>query len=104
MPIASQFVGKRERRFLSGFVAVIGDQHALDAVFPEGRPVIVGEAVHAVAGRHVAVTGAPERQRVDERFAQDDLFGQLQRLFIPHAAVRAGQIEMQRRARPQIRP
>ena len=103
MPIASQFVGESERRFVSRLVAVVSDQHALNAVFPERRAVVVGEAVDAIARGHIAKACAPERQRVDERFAQNDLFRGFQRLLVPYAAVRARQVEMQRRARPQSR-
>ena len=65
--------------------------------------VIVGEAVHAVAGRHVAVARAPERKRVDDRFAQHDLLRRRQRLLVPHAAVRPRQVQVRRRAGAQIR-
>ena len=68
----------------------------------ERGPVVVREAVHAVARRHVAEPGAPERQRVDQRFAQDDFLRSLERFLIPHAPVRARQIQMQRRALAQI--
>ena len=42
--------------------------------------MIVGEAVDAVARSHMAEARAPERQRVDQRLAQDDLFRHGQRL------------------------
>ena len=77
-----------------GVVAVVCDVDSLGAVFLQRGPVIVGEAVHAVACRHMPEPRAPERQRVDQRFAQDDFFRGYQRLFIPHAAMRAGKIQM----------
>ena len=57
---------------VAGLVAVVGDEHARYHA-SERRPVVLGKALHAVARRHVAEARAPERQRVDQRFAQDDL-------------------------------
>ena len=62
--------------------------------FLKRRPVIVGEAIDAVARRDVAEARAPERQRIDQRLAEDDLFRRCQRLFVPHAPVRSRQIQM----------
>src|SRR5215469_2621443 len=39
-----------------------------------------------VAGRHIAVARAPERQRIDQRFAEDDVFRSDQSFFVPHPA------------------
>ena len=96
-----QFLGERRRRFFSRLVAVVCDVHTPSAVLLHRGSMIRREAIHAVAGRHVAIARAPERQRIDERFAQNDFFRRRQRLLIPHAAVRTGQVQMQRRARPQ---
>jgi hypothetical protein len=49
----------------------------------------------------VAEPGAPERQRVDHRLADDHLPG-LDRLGVPDAPVRARQIQVRRRAWPQV--
>ena len=49
---------------------------------------------------HVPETGAPEGQRVDQRLAEDHVFSRRQRLDVPDAAVRPGQVEMRRRAVP----
>ena len=68
----------------------------------EGRQVVGGEALDAVARRHVAEARAPEGQRVDQRLAQDDLLARLERRDVEDAAVRAGQVEVQRRPRPQL--
>jgi hypothetical protein len=46
-------------------------------------------------------SGAPEGQRIDQRFAQDDLFRDGELLFIPDAFVRPGKVSMKRRALAQ---
>jgi hypothetical protein len=43
----------------------------------ERGPVIVREPAHTITRGHIAETGAPERQRIDERFTEDDLFRHL---------------------------
>ena len=75
----------------------------LHAMLGKGCFVIFGKTVHAITGRHIAKPGTPERQCVDDRFAQDDFFGSLQRLLIPHATMRTRQIQMQRCSLAQIR-
>ena len=59
--------------------------------------MIFGEAVYAIACRHIPVIGAPEGQSIDQRLTQDDLFRDCQRLFIPDAFVRTGKIGVKRR-------
>ena len=83
---------------LSGLVAVVGDVDSFGAVLAESLPVLVVETVHAVAGGHVAIARAPERQRVDQRFAQDDVFGSDQRLLVPHPALWSRQVQVVFRA------
>ena len=57
--------------------------------------VIGGEALDAVARRHVPQARTPKRHRVDQRLAKDDLLARRQRFHVPHAAVRARQVQMQ---------
>jgi len=83
------------------FIPVISNPDVADAVFLESGFVVFGESADSVAGRDISETGAPERQRVDQRFAQDDLLRAFERLLVPHAAVRARQVEVQRRALAQ---
>jgi len=64
-------------------------------------PVIFSKTVYAVACRHIPVIGTPEGKSIDQRFAQDDLFRDGERLFIPDAFVRARKVSMQRRALAQ---
>ena len=86
--------GKLVGAAVAGFVPVVGDQHALDAVFLEGGEMVGGEALHAVGCRDVAIAGAPEGERVDERFAQDDFFAGLQGFDVPDAGMGAWQVEV----------
>ena len=60
MPAAVSLMRQRLGGLVAGVVAIERDQHALDAVRLEGREQFVGEAVHAVGGGDVAITGAPE--------------------------------------------
>ena len=89
-------------RFLSRLVAVVSDVDSLGAVLAEGLPVMVVEPVHAVAGGHVAIARAPERQCVDQRFAQDDFFRRDQRRFVPHSAPWPRQVQVIFGSGPQI--
>ena len=82
------------RRAFSRFVAVVGDINSLRAVLLKRRPMLVGKAVHAVDRGHVAIARAPEGQRVDQRFAQDDFFRRPQRLLVPHSAMRPRQVQV----------
>ena len=93
MPISHQLFGQFRGGFVSRLVAVVGDVHALRAVPLEGRAVVVCEAIHAIAGRHVAIARDPERQRVDQRFAQDDVFRCDEGFLVPHAPVRPRKIQ-----------
>ena len=54
MPVAISSSASACAALLAGLVAVVGDEHSLRAVLLERREVILGEAVHAVAGGHVA--------------------------------------------------
>ena len=65
-------------------------------MFSKRGSMIVCEPVHAVACRHVPEPCAPERQRIDEGFAQDDLLRYRQRFFVPHPATWARKIHVQR--------
>ena len=77
------------RRFVARFVAVVGDPApALCRTSRRRGPVIVGEAIHAIAGRHVA---EPAHQNVSASMSDSHRmisFEDRQRLFVPHAAVR----------------
>ena len=97
-----QLAGERRRGRLARFIAIVGDDDFPGVVLSESRAVIVGESADAIAGGDIAETRAPERQRIDQRFAQDDLFRCFERCFVPHAAVRSREIQMQRRAGPQV--
>ena len=75
----------------------------LHAMPGKGRFVILGKPVHAITGGHIAKPRAPERQRIDDRFAQDDFLRSLQRFLIPHAPMRTWQVQMQGRSFAQVR-
>lgn len=71
----------------------------------EGGDVLIGEALDAVGRRDVAVARTPEGQRVDQGFAQDDLFAGLQRDSVEHAPaapVACRQVQMLRGAGAQV--
>ena len=80
--------------FLAGFIAVVGNQHFFRSVLFESLPMILSKTVHAVACRHIPVIGAPERQCVDQRLAQDDLFRDRERFFVPDTLVGTRQIHV----------
>jgi hypothetical protein len=63
------------------------------------------EALNAVRSRDIAIASTPERQRIDECFTEDDLLCAVRstRSCIPHAAMWAGQIQMERCALRQVR-
>jgi len=84
-----QFFFEPHGRRLAGIIAVVGNPYLFDRVFLKRLPVIVRKSIYAVAGRHVAEPRAPERQRVDDRLAQDDLFRRHESFFVPHAAMRS---------------
>ena len=58
--------------------------------------MIVGEAFDAIGAGDVAIARTPERQRVDQRFAQDDFLVRLQCLHVEHATatLARGQVQM----------
>ena len=62
----------------------------------------MGEALDAVGGRDVAEACAPECECVDERLAEDDFLRGDEGLDVEDAAVRAGEVEMERRAGAQL--
>jgi hypothetical protein len=90
-------------------VAVVGDEHALDAVRLERGEDAGREALGAVAAGHVGEAGTPEGHGVDQRLAQDhfalagfalsglDHAGQVE-----HARMRPRQVQVFGRARPQV--
>ena len=94
IPDLHQFLGQLRGGFVARFVVVVGDVNPLRAV-PLERGAMVGcEAVHAVAGRDIPVARNQERQRVDQRLAQDDFLRCDQRLFVPHAPMLAFQVQV----------
>jgi hypothetical protein len=96
---ADQAFGQPVGGPISSVVAVVGDQDALDAMPPERGHVVVGETLDAVGGGDVRETCTPEGHGVEQRFAQDDLaLAICQAGFVPHAPVRTGQVQVQRRA------
>ena len=58
--------------------------------------MIVGKTFDAITGGNVAIARAPEGHRINQRFAQNDFFTGVQCLHVPHAGVRARQVQMQR--------
>src|SRR5574341_1647212 len=87
---------------LAGVVAIISNQHPLDPETLEELEVLRGEAVHPVARRDMAVARTPEGQRIEQRLAEDHFLRTLEARGVPDAAMRAGQVEMQRRPLAQI--
>jgi len=57
---------------------------------------VIGKTLDAIARCHVAIARAPERQCVDQCFAQDRFLLADQARFVEHAAVRPGQVQVQR--------
>ena len=103
--MGSEQLGDRCRALVASGVAIIGDQHAADIVLAQRGQMILGKAARAIGGGDVAVSRAPERHRVDQRLGQDHLAtAGRDALHIPHAAMRAGQIEVQRGASAQVVP
>ena len=72
-------------------------------MFPrmERGQVIGRKTLDSIARRDIAVACAPERHRIDERLAEDDLLVFGERRFVPHPAMRSRQIQVVRRARAQ---
>ena len=101
MPASWRVLGQPRGGGIAGRVAVVGDQHALDAVALEGGQVVGGETAHAIGRRHLAVAGAPEGHGVQQRLAQDDFAACSQRLDVPQAAMRTRQVQVHRRAGAQ---
>src|SRR5215831_12763590 len=64
--------------------------------------MVGGEPGGPEGGGDMPEPGAPECQRVDQRLGKDDLIAGGERLDVPHAAVRAGQIQVLRGPRPQV--
>ncbi|OTA15312.1 hypothetical protein Xbed_03603 [Xenorhabdus beddingii] len=61
----------------------------------------IGKAVNPIRTGHMAIPRTPERHRINQGFTQDHRGRTNQPRFIPDAAMRPRQIEMQRGARPQ---
>ena len=81
-------------RLLSGVITIEGDQQATDVMAFESVEQFIGQPVGSVDRRHVAIARRPERQRVDDRFAQNDFVGRVQRFAVEDAAMRTRQIEV----------
>jgi len=98
------FQHRRElgRRRIARLVAVVGDQHALRAVLDQRGQQLIGEATDTERARDVPIPRAPERQRVNQRFAQDHFLATGDAGEIEHAAMRAGQVQVLRRAGAQL--
>src|SRR5688572_24022758 len=64
--------------------------------------MIIGEALDAVARRHVPKSRAPKRQRIDQALAKNDLLRARQGLLVPYASMRPGQIQVHRRPLAQV--
>ncbi|OTA15530.1 hypothetical protein Xvie_02610 [Xenorhabdus vietnamensis] len=73
-PFGGQCYGQFHRGFIACAVIVEGDQHLLNPVLCKGLPVIGCNPVHTVSRCDMAVPGHPERQRIDQRFTQDQAF------------------------------
>lgn len=58
--------------------------------------MVIGKAVHAVCRDHVPIACAPERHRVDECLAHDDLAVRRERRAVPYAAQRRAEIQVPR--------
>src|SRR5262249_11422262 len=79
---SEQLTREREGGAISRGVVVVGDEHALHAVLLEGVEVQRQEAINAVGRDYVAESGGPEGERVDQRFAEDDLTRALHGCFV----------------------
>ena len=92
------------RAALTRIIPIKRNQHTLYAMALEGIHMLLREALNAVGRRHVAVPRAPERQRIQQRLAQDD-FLRSQRRHVEHAAAASfprWQVQVLRRASPQV--
>lgn len=56
--------------------------------------VVIGETLDTIGGSDVAVARAPERERINQRFAQNDFLAGGERFDVPHALMRAGQVKV----------
>ena len=84
------------RSAVARLVPVVRDQNPFGSISREGLQVIRRESLHPIRRRHVAVTRAPERKRVDQRLTQDDFPGIAQRFDVPDALVCSGKVEVER--------
>jgi hypothetical protein len=87
-------IGQLLRCLLAGVVPIVGDQHALDVMLFERAQVIGGKSLHPITGSHIPIAHTPERQRIDQRFAEDYFLHRAQRRCIPHTPVRTGQVQV----------
>ena len=78
------------------FVTVIGNQDTRYLVMLKGGKMVIGKSFNAVAGSHIVVACMPEGHGIHQRFTQNDFTHTLQAAFIPNAAMRPWQIQMQR--------
>lgn len=88
-------------RVVARRVVVLGAHQPARANVVQQRPQVFIDAARAEAARHVAKARAPERQRVQDGFAQDDFAAAHHRFGVPHAALGRFQVKMQRRALAQ---
>jgi len=95
-------LGQRCGGLVARLVAVVGNQNSARAVRLERGQVVGRETSHAIAGRDVVQACLPERERIDQRLAQDDFLELCQRGYVPHALVRARQVQVQRRAGTRV--
>ena len=84
------FFGRRVARV----IVVERDQQPFDLVDLQRFQHIVRQPVGAVDRRHVAEARAPERQSVNDRFAEDDFVRGLNGLAVEDAAMRSGKVEV----------
>ena len=91
-----QFFGVFQCGAFARVVAVVGDVNSLGAMLSKRRFDLVSKTIHAVAGGHVPIARAPERERIDQRFTQDDFFRRDQRWLVPYATMRTWQIQVLR--------
>ncbi|PHM30013.1 hypothetical protein Xsze_04382 [Xenorhabdus szentirmaii DSM 16338] len=96
-----QLGGQRRRRVIARFIIVIGNMYLPDVMLPEGGAVRLGKPVYPIGTGHMPIPRTPERHRINQRFTQDHRGRTGQPGFIPDAAMRPRQIQVQRGACPQ---
>ncbi len=101
-PLGREPLRNRFRGAIPGLIPVERDQHALGTTGFERSQELIGHAMHAVAARDIAIAGVPERQRIEQRLAQDHFLCALDAFTIQHATVRSRQIQVLRCAGAQV--